>query len=420
MKSDLGDTYQSPAFDIDSDLDAAVTPPATMSGAPGQGPNPSTATTFSTQFTPKASGGPLQKPQPIGPIYPPNIQPPSSAPSPTRSTTPAEAVANAANKSRHMIAVAVAVPLSLVALAAVIAACFAIGHKKSKDQSVTSSLSLAPSLSNHPANGDGFTMLPRRTYSLSKSNSLSEKLVFSTASSSECLLPPLHQYQPYVMAAYAPQLVAYQPHATMPTATGRPLTRSESVPVHSVSNVPSLYPTIQTPVGLNGRYQPVPAIREGTLVGGSHLGNAQVFSNPTVQHPVTIPAVSASNIAAAAQSQDDDLVSRSLMHITSPTQHATPVALLPGGSGNQGVTSQGAFGAGTTSQLTPPATDDDSAAHHMTMQKILNSYMARQADVEYRESKPIPPIPFEPVDLDAVWERERKEKENAADLEGLR
>ena len=219
------------------------------------------------------------------------------------------------------------------------------------------------------------------------------------------------------MAAYAPQLVAYQPHATMPTATGRPLTQSESIAVHSLSDVSPLYSTNQTPVGLNGRYQPVPAILEGTLVGGSHLGNAQVFSNPIVQHPVTIPAASASNVAAATQ--DDDLVSRSSMHITSPTQHATPVALLPGGSGNQGVTSQGAFGAGTTSQLTPPATDNNSA-HHMTMQKILNSYMTRQADMEYRESKPIPPIPFEPVDLDAVWERERKEKENAADLEGLR
>jgi hypothetical protein len=424
MKSNLGDTYQSPAFDITSDLDATeagpTTSPTTTDGAPpGWGPNPSSPlpavvqTPNFTQSSPKASG----VPQPIGPILPPNFNPPppSSPPPPTRSITPAEAAASAANKSGRMVAAAVAVPLSLVALAAIAAAaaCFVIRRKKYADQSVSSAPSLTSSSSNLSANGDGFTRLHQRTCSLSKSSSLSEKLASTAASSSEYLLPPLHQYQPYVMTPYTPYSVTYPPWqqqlAAMPAATGRPLSQSESIPIHLMTNVPPLYHTNQSFVGLNNQYQHAPRILGDPPPRSSHPGNIQTMGDPIVPRTVAAnPAESAPHVTSTTQSQEDGLVSTpSGINPTSATHRATPVVLLPGCSGTQFVTPHSAFGAGTATQLTPPATDNASL-QHMTMQKVRDSYMARQADIEYRDSKPMPRIPFEPVDLDAAREHERK------------
>ena len=413
MKSDLGNTYQSPVFDITSDLDPAAASTAVPTTASGPSGPPSQPTP--TQFPPEASGGLIRKPPPIGPILPPNppnnVPPPfSSAPSPTRSISPADAAANAADKSRRMLAAAMAVPLSLVAFAALAAAaaCLVIRRQKLSNQSSGSAPSFVPS-SRYSETSDSFTMLPQRTWSLSKSTIMSEKLASAAASSSEYLVQPLHQHQPYLTTSYAPYSGSYpflqQHHAVV---TGRPLSQSEPIPIHSMLNTPVLYPTKQTPLRPHNLYQPASGVIRGAPVSNPQLQNIQALPNPTTRPTTTTPTLFSSNVTAPTQYREADSAPES--------ETCPPVVLVPGGRGNQFDVPQGSFDTGTTNQLTPPATDSTSL-RHMTMQNILNSYMARQADIEYRDSKPMPAIPFEPVDLDAVRERELKGEDGRSGVE---
>lgn len=424
MKSDSGDTFLSPQFDvgtqtIDALASAPPQPSGVASGNTANGPaappqaNPGAATPVQSQPAAQPSVSPTGKLQPIGPIVPPNFNPPHSTaagvPAPTSSTgvsptttiTPADAAASAASRSGHVIAAAIAVPLTLVAIAAIVAAiaCFIV-RRKQRQSGYASSTSSTSSMSA----GDGLTRQPplRSTSSgFSSASLISEKIATPPAS-----LPALHQFQPIQTPPHLAYPHAYPfmqplPHAQSAMANmaaqqyGMPMAMSGGLPMQYYAQYPmpqqQQYPMFMHPSQMVPTPPPAPStIYSPVAAVPAPPAAAQGVTRPVLSRtitPASVPSL-ASQASAAAPSP------RPLTATPAPL-NLPPRSLTPGGS------SAAAPPPVPAKQLTPPAMSD-SQAYHLTMQSVLNSYMDQQRDVEYRDSKPIPQLPFEPVDLDAV------------------
>lgn len=443
MKSDSGQSYKSPVFDVVSDTDSlAASPPSDASGpapsaAPVSPPSQSQlapsapALVQSQQPTLPASSAPSPSAhlQPIGPIVPPSFGSPisslanypSAAPTPLRTITPAEATAR---KTGHVIAVAVAIPLGLIALAALAGAvsCFVLKRKGLKPGSSSSSSTLVD---------NGLTKLPSRASSnasLSSLASSTEKPYYSVPEYPKAA--PLHQMPPYLMQHHLAQSAPYINQAQADSMMMTGLTAQQQaywMPGHQTSSY-FMNPNFASPHDSMLPQQPMHPIPihhsvmhtssgPGAFsVPSAHTAPPSIYT-PAASHPPTRPTFSRTLTPAFVHSLADAKRMENIPQMPNnaaqgPTLRSTPplpisvppAALFPGAApvpvtqqqqDQTPSTTMLSHGAAprSTDQLTPPAsTDSQQQQYHLTMQHVLNSYMDQQREIQYRD-KPMPALP---------------------------
>lgn len=454
MKSDSGESYKSPVFDVVSDTDSLAA--ASSSGASGPTPSATPASPpsplqpgsiapaaaiQSQQPTLAASSAPSPTThlQPIGPIVPPSFGSsitsltnyPSAAPIPIQTITPAEAAASAARKTGHVIAAAVAIPLGLIAFAALAgaASCLVLKRKGPNAGSKPASSSSANTLVD-----DGLTKLPSRTSSNASLSSLASSTEKPYSSVPEYQkAPPIHQMPSYLMQPHLAQSAPYMSQAQADSMMAG-LTAQQQAYWTPGHQTPSYFmnPNFASPhssmlpqqpmhyMPINASFMPTPSGPGTFIPPNAHTAPPSIYT-PQPSHPPARPAFSRTLTPAFAHSLADAKRMENVVPVPNNAQSTAqvpslrstpplpisvpPAALFPGAvpvlqrqQQQQGQTPptaalvHAAAAPGSGDQLTPPASTDSQQQYHLTMQHVLNSYMDQQREIQYRD-KPMPALP---------------------------